>query len=67
MVNVPLKVAIFASGKTQRQIAAAAGIPENRFSEIVRGWTNPRESERGAIAEALAKPVDELFPTEAHA
>lgn len=60
-MNLTLKTAIFAAGKSQRQIAAACGIPENRFSEIIRGWTSPRSSERAAIAAALGQPVAELF------
>lgn len=60
-VNLTLKTAIFAAGKSQRQIAAASGIPENRFSEIIRGWTRPRPSERHAIAAALGQPVADLF------
>lgn len=58
---VNLKVAIVESGKSQRQIAAACNIPENRFSSIVHGWTYPREAERVAIAAAVGKEVDQLF------
>jgi hypothetical protein len=61
-VRLNLKIAIVASGKSQRQIAAACGhIPENRFSAIVRGWIEPRDDERVAIAAALGKPADQLF------
>jgi transcriptional regulator with XRE-family HTH domain len=56
-----LKMEIVASGKTQRQIAAACGIAENRFSSIIHGWVMPREREREAIAATLGKPVDHLF------
>ena len=37
------------------------GVHENRFSEIVRGWTEPRDGEREAITAALGKSVEELF------
>jgi transcriptional regulator with XRE-family HTH domain len=60
-VRLNLKIAILASGESQRQVAAKCGIPETRFSEIVRGWAEPRDRERDAIAAALNKPVDELF------
>lgn len=60
-MRLNLKVAVFASGKSQRAIAAACSIPENRFSEIVRGWAEPREHERQAIAAVLGKPINELF------
>lgn len=52
-MRVGLKTAIFATGKSQRQLAAAAGIPENRLSGIVRGWTEPRKAEREALMRAL--------------
>lgn len=64
-MRLNLKIAIVASGKSQRQIAAACDIPENRFSSIVRGWIYPREIEREAIAAALGKPADELFEAQA--
>jgi transcriptional regulator with XRE-family HTH domain len=60
-VRLILKIAIVASGNSQRQIARLAGIPENRFSDIVRGWAEPRPHERAAIAAALSKPEAELF------
>jgi hypothetical protein len=51
--RVALKTAIFASDKTQRQVAAETKIPENRLSEIVRGWTDPRADERAALVRVL--------------
>jgi hypothetical protein len=55
-MRVALKAAIFASGQSQRQIAAATGIPENRLSELVRGWADPREDERASLMTALRCP-----------
>ena len=63
-VRLNLKIAIVKSGKSQRQIAAACKIPENRFSSIVHGWTDPRDGERAAIAAVLGKATDELFVKE---
>ena len=61
-MNVNLKLAIFASGKTQRQVAAETRLlSENRLSEIVRGWTDPREEEKQALARVLNRSVDALF------
>jgi transcriptional regulator with XRE-family HTH domain len=60
-MRIGLKTAILAAGKSQRQVAAACGIPENRMSDIVRGWTDPRDEERERISTALGRPVDELF------
>ena len=63
-LNLKLKIAILASGQPQRQVAAVCGIRESRFSDIVRGWIPPRDGERRAIADALGKPVEDLFALE---
>lgn len=63
-MRLNLKIAIVTSGKSQRQIAAMCEIPENRFSELVRGWAEPRERERVAIATVLGKPAADLFSFE---
>lgn len=60
-LRLELKLAILKSGKSQRFVAAAAGISENRLSEIVRGWSVPREGEQQALAQVLQKPASELF------
>ena len=56
-----LKLAILAANSSQRRVAAKCKIAESRFSEIVRGWAEPREHERQAIADELGMSVDELF------
>ena len=60
-IRLALKVALLTAGKSQRQTAAECGIAETRFSEIVRGWAAPRDSEQLAIAAALGKQPRELF------
>ena len=60
-MRLNLKLAIVASGKSQRRVSAACGISENRFSAIVHGWVDPRDTERGVIAEMLGERVEELF------
>lgn len=60
-MRVNLKLAFLRSGKTQRQIASDTGIPENRLSELVRGWAVPREDEREVLARALNRSKDDLF------
>jgi len=62
-MKLELKLAILAAGKTQRQVAAECSPPlsENKLSEIVRGWTEPREDEKLALARVLNKPVVILF------
>ena len=58
-----LKMAIWKTGKTQRQISLEAHIPEGRLSELVRGrGAEPTELERDTLAELLERHVDELFP-----
>jgi hypothetical protein len=61
-LNLQLKFAIFEAGyPSQRDFAYRVRIPENRLSEIVRGWVAPRDHERAAIAAALGKSEDHLF------
>lgn len=62
-----LKMAVVASEESQRQIGVAADIGETRISRIVRGWTNPTEAEKQALAEVLGRPVAELFPEDVQA
>lgn len=60
-MRLNLKIAIVQSGKSQRSIAATCGIPENRLSTLIRGWAEPRDRERDAIAAALGKAPEDLF------
>ena len=60
-MNVSLKVAIVASGKSQRRIAWDAGISETRLSDIVRGWSEARDWERESIAHVLQCDASSLF------
>jgi transcriptional regulator with XRE-family HTH domain len=61
-MRLRLKVAILAAGKSQRQVALETNlISENKLSDIVRGWTEPRDDEKAALARVLAQPVDQLF------
>lgn len=57
-MRLGLKMAIFATGKSQRQIASESGIPENRLSELVRGWADPRDEECSALIRVLACSAD---------
>lgn len=60
-MRVGLKLAILQSGKSQRQIAAEIHSTENRLSELVRGWVQPRDTERDALARVLNRTAEELF------
>ena len=57
-MRLGLKLKIIATGKPQRQIAADTKIPENRLSEIVRGWIDPRDEEREALIRVLGCSPD---------
>lgn len=60
--NITLKIAIVESGKSQIDIAKATAIHESKLSRIVRGHDEPSLEEKKAIAKALRRPVDHLFP-----
>jgi transcriptional regulator with XRE-family HTH domain len=60
-MRLGLKFAIVVAGKTQRQVAAETRLSENRLSEIVCGWANPRQDEKEALARALNQSAATLF------
>ena len=55
-MRLKLKIEILASGRSQRQVAEACEIPENRFSAIVRGWTEPRDHSLHVLAASAVTP-----------
>lgn len=66
-MNLPLKMAIHESGKTQKRIAIRARMSEPRLSLIVRGREQATPDEQAQLAKALQKSIDELFPARASA
>ncbi|MCW3038125.1 MAG: hypothetical protein JWM31_30 [Solirubrobacterales bacterium] len=58
----PLRMAVFQSGRTQRQIAADAGMDETHLSKIVRGRHSPDHATRQRIAAALKLSEEALWP-----
>jgi predicted transcriptional regulator len=60
-LNVALRVAIAASGRTQKHIARRAGINQWRLSRIVQGDVTPTPTEQARLARILDKPVQDLF------
>ncbi len=60
-MRLNLKMAIHENDTTQRRVARLAHTSENRLSDIVRGWADPRPYEREQIAAALGRPADLLF------
>jgi transcriptional regulator with XRE-family HTH domain len=61
-INMPLKLAIVRSGRSQREIAQYAAIGEVRLSAIVQGRLTPTEEEKDRLARVLGRRVDGLFP-----
>lgn len=62
----PLKLAIVASGRSQRALAAELRMDETHLSRIVNGL-HTDEDTRNRIASALHRQVDELWPPAAAA
>lgn len=59
--NTALKAALFGTGTTQLMVAQRTGIHESRLSRIIRGHSEPSAEEKRLIAQALRKPVAQLF------
>ena len=64
-VRVALKAAIVRSGKSQRLVAVEAELTENRLSELVCGWVEPKDTERDALARILQVEANALFGADA--
>lgn len=60
--NIVLKSLLFGRGVTQRSLALDVGIHENRISNIIKGYVNPKEDEKKKIARVLDCQVDDIFP-----
>ncbi len=63
----PLKVAIVMTGRTQRDVAAAVGMDEIQFSNVVLGKRTPRVDVAVRIAEEVGRDVSELWPVQGSA
>lgn len=57
----PLKLAIVASGRTQREIAEMVGIDEDSLSKIANGHRTPSLPRAIALARLLNQSVTDLF------
>jgi transcriptional regulator with XRE-family HTH domain len=60
-VNIPLKIAIIASGKKQRQIAQLADLTEQKLSDFVNDAARPTSEQRARLAAILNRPESILF------
>lgn len=52
-MRTKLRIEIIKSGQTQRHIATLAGMHENRLSDVVRGYVDPRPDERERLMTVL--------------
>lgn len=62
-MNVKLKAAREASGKTQEQVAKQAGIVTQAYQRYEYGTRTPSVEVAIAIAKALGTTVERLFPS----
>lgn len=51
------------TGKTQQELADAAGISRTNLSNIERGLGNPTDSTRRKLMRAIGRPIDDGFET----
>ncbi len=63
--NIALKTAILEEELTQTVVAKRAGMYEPRLSRIIRGYDEPRDDEKKALAKVLNRKVVDIFPYEA--
>ena len=60
------KAALVLRGVSQAEIARKSGVTATHVSDVLYGRRRSQRVER-AIAEALGRTVDELFPSQVHA
>jgi len=65
MTPAEIKAALLMLGITQAEIGEVIGKPRSRVGEVVNGRSANLEI-RTAIAEAIGKPITEVFPDEVH-
>jgi transcriptional regulator with XRE-family HTH domain len=63
-LNTALKLAILKSGRTQFEIAKAAGLHYSVLSLLVRGHRDPTEEQQRALSKILRRPAADLFPNQ---
>jgi len=63
-LNYPLKFAIINAGITQVELAQRLSISPTTLSEIVRGYAEPSEKIKRALARELGVSKEILFPEE---
>lgn len=66
-LNKRLRIATMERGITQVELAKRVGIHETRLSKIARGYLEPNDGEKRAIAKVLRTSVDQIFGSEVSA
>lgn len=62
MPSTPLKTVLTEEGRKQSWLSERTGIEKSRLSYIVNGL-HPRDDEAAAIAAALGRQINELWPS----
>ena len=65
--NLALKLAVWASGWTQRELSDRSGVQELRISQAICGRCTLRDAEQDAIASVLGVGKSGLFGVESEA
>lgn len=58
----PLRLARLKAGLPQFLVAKRARLAPSRLSVLERGYDEPSDAERAALARVLALPAEQLFP-----
>jgi transcriptional regulator with XRE-family HTH domain len=59
--NTKLKVLLMKKGLTQRDLAFGVRVDESRISRIIKGYEDPTEQAKKAIADFLGVEIREIF------
>ena len=62
--NVALKMALFATGRDQQDLAKRARVSPQKLSHVIHGRREFDAKERERLARVLGKSQDELFPSD---
>lgn len=60
-MNIPLKIKILESGRTQRDIARNLEIEPSRLSEFIQGWREPDLDMKERLAKDLGCKIADIF------
>jgi transcriptional regulator with XRE-family HTH domain len=58
----PLKLAMLESGLTLKELERRCGVNKSYLSLITWGRMRPKQHEKAAIAKAIGRPIETLWP-----